>query len=192
MDGTSKASFTLVAGLSSSGKSTWLERHASGPTIIPFEFGDDLSKLPEGALVHYNTLRYADNDVLNIGRPFEADPFLREVLRRSGDFDVVYICASPADLLRRIETRRTVERGEGVYPGRRIARAMAAIDHRAFHAAWIDLFARHARELRLILSDAEGFREVGRDELLDLMGVPKAGLIARLMGFVGRLRPRAR
>jgi hypothetical protein len=178
-----EAPFTLVAGLSSSGKSTWLEGREA-PVVIPFEFGNDLSALPEGALVHYNTLRYADNDAANLGRDFESDPFLQAVLARPGGFDAVYIAAAPAELARRIGRRRTVERGTGVYPRKGVARAIAALDQRAFHAAWLDLLERHARRLTLLLSEPGGFREVSREELL---GAMTPALRGRLGGALRRL-----
>jgi len=181
--------FTLVAGLSSSGKSTWLEAQAEGPMVIPFEFGNDLSNLPKGALVHYNTLRYADNEVAHLDRDFESDPFLTAVLERSGHFDVVYVAAPPAELRRRIRRRRTLERGTGVYPRKSVAGAQAALDHRAFHAAWLDLLDRHARRMRIVLSETSGFREVTREELLAAVQTSSDGdgALARLGRALGRL-----
>lgn len=163
------ALFTLIAGLSSSGKSTWLRHVDSGRVIFPYKFGNDLSKLPSGAVVHYNTLRFAENSVHNLSRPFESDPFLREVLGYSRQFDVIYIACRPSELADRISRRSAVEYRSGDYPRALIGAAVSALDHSSFHAAWLNLLEAHARHLRLILSEATGFRAVSRTELIGSM-----------------------
>ncbi|MGY6635322.1 MAG: hypothetical protein ACXIU8_16500 [Alkalilacustris sp.] len=168
--------FTLVAGLSSSGKSTWLAQEPGGAVILPTEFGDDLSLLPPLARVHYNTLRYADNTASNLARSFTHDPFLRAVLRSTEGFDLVYLAAPPAELIARIRSRRTVERGEGLYPSDQISAAMEQIDHRAFHSAWLDLLVPAARSTRLMLSTDGRVSEVSRAELLAAMCNDRRGL----------------
>lgn len=162
--------FTLVAGLSSSGKSTWLSRNVAKEKIIfPFKLGNDFSKLPETSFIHYNTLRYADNHACNLARDFTHDPFLGEILRHAGSFDLIYIAATPEELLRRIDVRHTIEDGEGVYPKNPIATAIRDIDHRMFHAAWLDLLVPVSRHAQVILSDATGFHDVSRSDLVGAM-----------------------
>ena len=158
--------FTIVAGISSSGKSTYISTVGTGRRVLDNEVGS-VDDIPEGCDFHYNTLFYACNNVKHADTDFLEEPVLRSIVRSGVRPPVVYVFCRQDELVRRIRTRETLEDGAGTYPSAAIERFVLGVDYSQFHRRWLDLFNSFAGQVRCVQSTRGGFVPITQRSVLN-------------------------
>lgn len=158
--------YTIVAGISSSGKSTYIDTVAGGPRIMDNAIAraDDV---PHGAFLHYNTLKYANNKLDGANKSFLEDRPLRSIVTSGHRPDVVYVFCGKRELLGRIRSRTTAEDGEGIYPRDDIEAFVRTIDLPGFHQRWLVLLESMANSIRYVCASNGTFTSVARQTVCD-------------------------
>lgn len=159
---------TLVAGISSSGKSTYLEYAGCRPAVIAANVAH-IDDVAEHAFLHYNTLRYANRKFRTPNNRFRDDPLLEALLSSGRTFDVRYMFCRKTELLRRIHRRTFVERGQGRYDASDFSARVRRLDYAQFHADWLNFFAGSARSVRMFHAHDGVFTETCQTAATDAL-----------------------
>ncbi len=160
--------YSIVAGISSSGKSTFINTQTDKSIVLPSSVSDTYA-LGNTTLVHYNTLRYANNKLEHAHRSFFCDSVLSRLLEDPRLCEISYVFCSRRELLVRINSRTTVENGHGRYPSRSIFPLVEGLNYGVFNRKWISLFDELAIRARLIHASDTNFTEVSFGEFEEII-----------------------
>lgn len=157
--------FTIVAGISSSGKSTYIDSIGRGHRVLGNQV-KGVDDIPDGCCFHYNTLTYADNRIERSHADFLEDRVLRSIVASGLRPHVVYVYCRRNELLRRIRARTTVEDGLGTYPSEAIERFVLGMNYHDFHRRWLELFNGFARTIHCVQASGGRFEPVTQKSVL--------------------------
>jgi hypothetical protein len=154
-----KGPFTLLAGTSSSGKSTYFRPFRDRPHLFAHQ-AKRLGELPDGGVLHYNTLRFCRRDPALLGADFRNDGLMRRLCATDRPFDTTFVFCDRSTLLQRIAQRQTIEWGQGYYDSGAYFALVEQIDYPAFQERWLAFLRDISRSVTLLHSDEDRFRVV--------------------------------
>lgn len=168
MPGSGNQKINLVAGLSSVGKSTFIDLQTN--VQVGFASRDkDINALPDGVFYHYNTLRYAGKSPENLSAPFSRDPVLTLLSQSNRLIETTYLICSKSELLRRIGQRKWVEQGTGDYPRDLFRTMIEGLDYRSHHLQWLDTLKQISKRVTILHSDNFSFHPISKRRMKKIL-----------------------
>jgi len=157
-----KKTIHLVAGISSVGKSSFIESKIKKgewnklPLIMASELERTSSNklLNQECIVHYNLFRPYNNQIENLRNDFVADSVLVELLKHRQRIRTYLLVAHRAEVIKRCLLRTSVEpRLRGVkrsYPQQQIFELLSQLDLNDFYNRWFLLLRKYAINFEII------------------------------------------
>lgn len=176
-----KRDLHLVCGVSSSGKSYFLDKTLSSEkttkVLMAYEVTED--NLTSSAIVHYNLFRPFGNKVENLNVSFLDDQSLRLILRYAARVRVTLLVLPRSLLAKRILLREEVEpvfrKSQDKYPGIAIYELLCRVDLRSFYDRWKMLFAEYNIPVKVLDSRDSNYKEILSDS--GFQGIVNEGLV---------------
>lgn len=151
----------LVAGVSSSGKSTYIKhmQQAGAWQGVPVIFGGDIEneRFNSRTIIHYNLFRSFKNNAANMTADLFSDPSFLLLGRYLDRIKVHFIVSHPSVLAKRVLFRSSVENGQGHYPGLDIFELSCKLNWINFYSDWSELFARLGLDVEFINADSPSY-----------------------------------
>ncbi|MBN2809510.1 MAG: hypothetical protein JXR80_08470 [Deltaproteobacteria bacterium] len=167
----------LVLGVSSSGKSTYIEHMIKFggwkdiPLLMAYEVDNDsiCESLKKECIIHYNLFRPYCNDALNIDKDLLEDKSLSILLEYRDRIKACLIVAHPAVISKRVLLRVDIEpslrKNRGGYPSQKIFELLCRINMNQFHEKWIDLLVDFQIDFKILNSEEDEFSQIESDDL---------------------------
>ena len=168
----SSNSIHLVLGVSSSGKSSYIEyKRGRGewkdiPILMAYEIeaGSSNNILKQECIVHYNLFRPYDNDAKNIENNLLEDKVLLDLLKYRDRIKAYLLVAHPAVMSKRILLRTGIEESlrktTGHYPQQKIFELLCRLDMNEFHKKWILLLKDFHIDFKILSSETHEYATI--------------------------------
>lgn len=170
----------LVMGVSSSGKSTFIERQISAgiwkssDIVMAYELGLGGCKhiFEKGCVIHYNLLRPYKNCVDNIQNSLFADEILFDFIKHKQKMKCIFLVASRLEITRRIlqrrDNERTLRNTINSYPAIDIYDLLRKIDLKRLYMDWFFLFNFVGFSYDILDTTSDSYKVITQNTACDL------------------------
>lgn len=171
-----KKTIHLVMGVSSSGKSSYIESRiqrgdwSNLPVLMAHEINLESPQqlLGRETIVHYNLFRPFSNDIEYVNNGFLTDKVLVELLKHPEEIRAYVLVAHRSSLIKRVLLREGVEpklkETTDTYPRQKIAELLFRLDMSEFYRHWFMLLNRHNISYEIINTERDNYIPVATAE----------------------------
>lgn len=161
---------TLVLGVSSVGKSTFIDRAtrqgglpSSVPVVFAHTLTDQSTPLPENAIIHYNMLNPYQNNADHFSRRIESEPAIMRVITTVPTLKTTVLVAKKSTLMKRILTRKHIEHfhsGASRYPSALIFDFVCRRDLVEIYGRWFSFLEQHCIPYDILSTEESSYNPI--------------------------------
>jgi 2-polyprenyl-3-methyl-5-hydroxy-6-metoxy-1,4-benzoquinol methylase len=165
---------TLVLGVSSVGKSTFIQHSIrngalapTAPVIFAHTLVGESAAVPQAAVIHYNMLNPYHNNADNSGRRIESDPAIMRIIDTAPALRAAVLVAKKSTLMRRILVRNHIEHPDSdqySYPNASVFDFVCRIEPAEIYRRWFSFLEEHGIPYEIISTESDTYQSVATVE----------------------------